>query len=228
MERHSHPLPNPCPPPSSISIQSPFVGRLERVSGTNLRTCAMARIHFTSGDNNTNVSKPVKRMRWATTRKPGESGAKKRLSLLQRMPKMHGSSHEEKSGELNGNGQVADGSPMGEQQHQGESQGRKIYVNRPLPPEAKSEDGHIIAQYARNKIRTAKYTALSFVPKNLWFQFHNIANIYFLFIVILSVCQCSPRSPDHCLTCADFQHLWRLQSRAWICALDFRPDSDCR
>ena len=147
----------------------------------------MARIHFTSGESNTNVSKPVKRMRWATTRKPGQSGAKKRLSLLQRVPKVHVSSYEEKGGEQKDNRVISDDSPMGQQQVQEESTGRKIYVNQPLPPEAKSEDGHIIAQYSRNKIRTAKYTPLSFVPKNLWFQFHNIANIYFLFIVILSV-----------------------------------------
>lgn len=148
----------------------------------------MARIHFASDDEtNKDVSKPVKRMRWATTRKPGQSGAKKRLSLLQRVPKVHVSSYEEKPGEPQNNGQITDESPMGQQQVQEESQGRKIYVNQPLPPEARDEEGHVIAQYARNKIRTAKYTALSFVPKNLWFQFHNIANIYFLFIVILSV-----------------------------------------
>ncbi|EXJ62426.1 phospholipid-translocating ATPase [Cladophialophora yegresii CBS 114405] len=147
----------------------------------------MARIHFTSGESETNVSKPVKRMRWATTRKPGQSGAKKRLSLIQRVPKVHVSSYEEKPAEPKNDGVITDESPMGQQQPQDGSQGRKIYVNQPLPSEAISEDGHIKAQYSRNKIRTAKYTALSFVPKNLWFQFHNIANIYFLFIVILSI-----------------------------------------
>ena len=50
------------------------------------------------------------------------------------------------------------------------------------------ETGAPIKQYARNKIRTAKYTPLSFIPKNLYFQFQNVANIYFLFIVILGVC----------------------------------------
>ena len=148
----------------------------------------MARIHFTSGESNKDVSKPVKRMRWATTRKPGASGAKKRLSLLQRVPKVHVSAYEEKPADnKDSNGQISEDSPMGQQQVHEESSGRKIYVNQPLPPEARSEDGHIIAQYSRNKIRTAKYTPLSFVPKNLWFQFHNIANIYFVFIVILSV-----------------------------------------
>lgn len=138
-------------------------------------------------------------MRWATTRKPGQSGVKKRLSLLQRVPKVTVSSYEEKDSGPKNNGMITDDSPLGEQQqHEEESQGRKIYVNQPLPPEARTEEGHIKAQYSRNKIRTAKYTPLSFVPKNLWFQFHNIANIYFLFIVILSV------------SCPDCQSDWFL------------------
>jgi hypothetical protein len=67
------------------------------------------------------------------------------------------------------------------------SETRRIYFNVSVPPEERDEEGRIRAKYVRNKIRTAKYTPLSFVPKNLWFQFHNIANIYFLFTVILSV-----------------------------------------
>jgi phospholipid-translocating ATPase len=67
-------------------------------------------------------------------------------------------------------------------------EGRTIYFNMPLPADAKDEEGNPLITYPRNKVRTAKYSALSFVPKNLWFQFHNIANIYFLFIIILSVC----------------------------------------
>jgi phospholipid-translocating ATPase len=148
----------------------------------------MARIHFNSGEEEGNVSRPVKRMRWATTRKPGQSGVKKRLSLLQRVPKVRLSTYEEKPEEQENHGEISKDSPMGQQQPQEEgSSSRTIYVNVPLPPEAKTEDGRIKAQYSRNKIRTAKYTPLSFVPKNLWFQFHNIANIYFLFIIILSV-----------------------------------------
>lgn len=64
---------------------------------------------------------------------------------------------------------------------------RKIYFNVPLPNEALDEDGRPKAHYGRNKIRTAKYTPLSFVPKNLFFQFQNIANDYFLFLAILAV-----------------------------------------
>ena len=64
---------------------------------------------------------------------------------------------------------------------------RTVFVNVPLPPEAVDENGRPVKRYRRNKIRTAKYTPLSFIPKNLWFQFHNIANVYFLFLIILAV-----------------------------------------
>lgn len=37
-----------------------------------------------------------------------------------------------------------------------------------------------------NKVRTTKYTLLSFLPKNLFEQFHRIANVYFIFIVLLN------------------------------------------
>lgn len=40
-----------------------------------------------------------------------------------------------------------------------------------------------------NSIRTCKYTALTFLPKNLWEQFQQLANVYFLMIAVL---QCIP------------------------------------
>jgi phospholipid-translocating ATPase len=64
---------------------------------------------------------------------------------------------------------------------------RKVFFNIPLPAEALNEHGKPAAQFRRNKIRTAKYTPLSFLPKNLFHQFHNIANIYFFFLIILGV-----------------------------------------
>jgi len=64
---------------------------------------------------------------------------------------------------------------------------RTIYFNSNLPPDAIDENGHPVRHYKRNKIRTAKYTPISFIPKNLWYQFHNIANVYFLFLIILAV-----------------------------------------
>lgn len=64
----------------------------------------------------------------------------------------------------------------------------KVYFNLPLPSEMTDpESGAPLTHYPRNKVRTTKYTPLSFVPKNLYFQFKNVANIYFLFIVILGV-----------------------------------------
>lgn len=71
---------------------------------------------------------------------------------------------------------------------------RTIYVNVPVDPEDLNEEGELETTYPRNKVRTARYTALTFVPKNLWYQFHNIANLYFLLLVILQVrlsCQTS-------------------------------------
>ena len=64
---------------------------------------------------------------------------------------------------------------------------RRIFVNQPLPPDALDEDDSPSQSFSRNKIRTAKYTPLMFIPKNLWLQFHNVANVYFLFVTILAV-----------------------------------------
>ncbi|CAD5212846.1 unnamed protein product [Bursaphelenchus okinawaensis] len=41
-------------------------------------------------------------------------------------------------------------------------------------------------RYADNKIRTSKYTWLTFLPKNLWEQFHRWANIYFIIIMSMN------------------------------------------
>ena len=64
---------------------------------------------------------------------------------------------------------------------------REIYFNLPLPRHLTHEDGRPKHHFIRNKIRTAKYTPLTFLPKNLYLQFHTIANIYFFFIVILQI-----------------------------------------
>ncbi|CAO3633882.1 unnamed protein product [Cunninghamella blakesleeana] len=83
------------------------------------------------------------------------------------------------------------------------NQRKKIYVNmKPYSEEDndhhKNDDsnnnsndhennGHHV--YNTNRIRTSKYTPLTFIPKNLFEQFRGIANLYFLFLVIL---QCIP------------------------------------
>ncbi|XP_065183441.1 phospholipid-transporting ATPase VA-like [Sycon ciliatum] len=50
------------------------------------------------------------------------------------------------------------------------------------------EEGDVLPEYLQhsNGIRTTKYTAITFLPKNLFEQFHRVANIYFLTIVILN------------------------------------------
>ncbi|XP_056617392.1 LOW QUALITY PROTEIN: probable phospholipid-transporting ATPase VD [Triplophysa dalaica] len=40
--------------------------------------------------------------------------------------------------------------------------------------------------YSKNKVRTTKYTFLSFIPKNLFEQLHRFANVYFLFLGALN------------------------------------------
>lgn len=71
---------------------------------------------------------------------------------------------------------------------------RRIFINQDLPPDAVDGDGSPKQSFSRNKIRTAKYTPLIFVPKNLWLQFHNVANVYFLFVTILAVWPSYPRA----------------------------------
>lgn len=81
----------------------------------------------------------------------------------------------------------ASGAPSQNGDGEEESNDRNLYFNLPLPTEYLDEEGAPKQTFPRNKIRTAKYTPLSFVPKNLFIQFHNIANIFFLFLVILVV-----------------------------------------
>ncbi|CAI4061554.1 hypothetical protein SUVZ_05G2470 [Saccharomyces uvarum] len=66
---------------------------------------------------------------------------------------------------------------------------RTVYYNMPLPKDMIDEEGNPIMQYPRNKIRTTKYTPLTFLPKNILFQFHNFANVYFLVLIILGAFQ---------------------------------------
>ncbi|KAI9697394.1 MAG: hypothetical protein M1836_004672 [Candelina mexicana] len=140
-----------------------------------------------------NVSNPIKRMRWATQRAPGQSGKRKRHSIISRLHKRTGSSEKKRE---SGGADSSDHPPLEsvQEENEGSEAGtelgaahRQIYFNIPLPDDARDEDGHPLATFGRNKIRTAKYTPLSFVPKNLWFQFHTIANIYFLFVIILAI-----------------------------------------
>ena len=66
---------------------------------------------------------------------------------------------------------------------------RVIVFNRNLPDHMLDpETGFPVTTYHRNKIKTAKYTALTFFPKTIWNQFsRDIANNYFLFLIILGI-----------------------------------------
>ncbi|KIP01649.1 hypothetical protein PHLGIDRAFT_32482 [Phlebiopsis gigantea 11061_1 CR5-6] len=64
---------------------------------------------------------------------------------------------------------------------------RTIYVNVPLPHSELDHHGEPIVRYARNKVRTSKYTIVTFVPRNLFEQFRRVANLYFLALVIVQV-----------------------------------------
>ncbi|KAG9288261.1 hypothetical protein G9A89_021292 [Geosiphon pyriformis] len=62
---------------------------------------------------------------------------------------------------------------------------RQVFVNGPLPKtklDAKGRPAHV---YVTNKVKTSKYTLLSFIPKNLYEQFRRVANFFFLALVIL-------------------------------------------
>ncbi|KAF1851843.1 phospholipid-translocating P-type ATPase [Cucurbitaria berberidis CBS 394.84] len=138
--------------------------------------------------NEPEVSNPVKRIRWATHRATGITAANKRHSLKERLHRRIGSGGEKRDSLGKEGGSIADHSAdSSEADSEEPDSGRRVYFNVPLPQSERDEDGHPIAHYARNKIRTSKYTPLSFVPKNLWFQFHNVANVYFLFIIILGI-----------------------------------------
>ncbi|KAK7205307.1 aminophospholipid-translocating P4-type ATPase [Myxozyma melibiosi] len=132
----------------------------------------------------------ARRLRWASVRHP--NGRPKRYSTrLKRLSLHRGHSTAHANGLARQLTQIA----ANEGENKGDDAGvaakdlphRRVYVNRPLPPAELDEEGIPLAQFPRNKTRSAKYTPLSFVPKNLFLQFHNIANVYFLFIVILSI-----------------------------------------
>lgn len=130
-----------------------------------------------------NVSAPTNRARWATRRASNAGGLRKRVSIMDRFHKRHETRDEKRRSAADNS--AAEQSPPDE--NNPEEGNRRVYVNIPLPESERDEDGLPQANYPRNKVRTAKYTPITFVPKNLWFQFQNIANIYFLFIIILGV-----------------------------------------
>ncbi|KAI4353561.1 hypothetical protein L6164_002500 [Bauhinia variegata] len=60
-----------------------------------------------------------------------------------------------------------------------EENARLIYINDPKKTNDKYE-------FTGNEIRTSKYTIITFLPKNLFIQFHRVAYLYFLAIAALN------------------------------------------
>lgn len=149
----------------------------------------------------------TQRARWATRRMTVKSGSTKRKSLLNRHNRTKSSASEKSNasgGGDDGHGPFSTGNDNdgnGDEDEEEEDNKRSLFFNIPLSPEMLDEEGHPINHYPRNKIRTAKYTPLSFIPKNLWFQFHNVANIFFLFVIILVV---RAETPHRILSLASF------------------------
>ncbi|KAJ3498920.1 hypothetical protein NLG97_g735 [Lecanicillium saksenae] len=141
----------------------------------------------------------TQRSRWATRRMTVKSGSTKRRSLLNRHNRKKSSASEKSVGAPGGDGDGNHGPfSVGDDNNNDDAEAseddddddqgkRSLYFNIPLPDDMLDEEGHPATSYARNKIRTAKYTPLSFIPKNIWFQFHNVANIFFLFVIILVI-----------------------------------------
>lgn len=64
---------------------------------------------------------------------------------------------------------------------------RRVFVNIPPPAQYLDSNGMPKTTYGSNRINTAKYTALSFLPKNLFEQFRRVANMFFLFMAIIQL-----------------------------------------
>ncbi|XP_020278795.1 probable phospholipid-transporting ATPase VD isoform X2 [Pseudomyrmex gracilis] len=62
---------------------------------------------------------------------------------------------------------------------------RTIVPNHLISPKIPKSQ-HPNGNRVDNRVRTTKYTALSFLPRNLLEQFHRVANLYFIFIVLLN------------------------------------------
>lgn len=124
-------------------------------------------------------SSRVQRRRWGTHRyKPGQERPRRHRSRLGRSLSVMGGNKRVNSTQSHGNEDGAEAEEIS-------GINRRVFFNMALPPDMVDENGSPIQSYPRNKIRTTKYTPLTFLPKNLSLQFKNIANIYFLLIVIL-------------------------------------------
>lgn len=178
--------------PSPKDIKSPFMDPWDLAPGTPLQEMYPPEDEPTA----------MKRVRWGTTRTKTGRPKKQPLNRLrtlrkiwkgaQKRPKATGSDdenapdvsldiiddyasdHEEET-------------PKAKDTRDKKHEKRIITFNRTLPSDCLDpQTGTPLHSYPRNKIRTAKYTALTFLPKTLSNSFRtDIANNYFLFLIIL-------------------------------------------
>ncbi|XP_074173871.1 phospholipid-transporting ATPase VA isoform X2 [Rhinolophus sinicus] len=74
----------------------------------------------------------------------------------------------------------------GRRRRRREGRTRTVRSNLQPPPGAEDPAAKGARHLADNRLKTTKYTALSFLPKNLFEQFHRLANVYFVFIALLN------------------------------------------
>ena len=90
----------------------------------------------------------------------------------------------------NNSNNASAGEPRGNQEDLDQStddQVRHIFVNLPIDTAYLDSSGNPLEAFPDNKVSTTKYTLLTFLPLNLFEQFHRAANFYFLLMVILQI-----------------------------------------
>jgi len=76
--------------------------------------------------------------------------------------------------------------PAAETRQQRGRRKKKPKETRTVRPDTGGLEQNPNRHYASNRIKTTKYTLLSFLPKNLFEQLHRFANVYFVFIALLN------------------------------------------
>ncbi|XP_071412642.1 phospholipid-transporting ATPase VD isoform X1 [Pithys albifrons albifrons] len=87
---------------------------------------------------------------------------------------------------LSAEGRESSSSNSSSRCHQSSKSTGKHRIVIPCLGHFKEEYEKVSKLYMNNKIRTTKYTLLNFLPRNLFEQFHRVANLYFLFLVVLN------------------------------------------
>jgi len=69
--------------------------------------------------------------------------------------------------------------------------------------------------YSSNYVQTTRYNAITFIPKNLWEQFHRIANIFFVFLMFLTLTPISPVIPGPTVAAVSIILIFQAIKDAW-------------